>query len=1024
MPRSSAISLAIERFIQDITNSPVDHPLDDILQDALVVEHEIRLLFGSDPENPQLQDMFLGLFDIFNTHPAARRHRARQIDPNSTDLYRRYVFPISEKHRRSDLMPSIVPNIDAFRRNWEIFTHRALLKMTPKDWKNVIAAGGSVLACVKRPNTLSSAKRLNEFYQNSIYGSSDIDLFLWGLSQEEAEIKMQDIYRAVCEASVSKVICVRKANTVSIHTKYPYRPIQIVLRLYQSPAEILAGFDIDAACCAYDGNHVWVNPRFLTALVRQSNTIDLTRRSPSYEMRLAKYARRGFEICVPTLRREEIKQSLYARDLPAFPNGLARLLVLEAAYFRPNFYTRLSFPGAPHSLQKSFCNAMARNANDLPSNNYDGNLGWAQIPYGPTWDATKIEKLVAKKDAWLNSPYNPYNEDYKGDVRHRHVFFAGSMRQCLGVFCSACGNNDGIALPESGIYIKGPIKFITVNPGRQLATGSFRPIDIGEWALEAYEDCDPSPDQIETSSECAVNGPAPLISRAINQFIQDLIDTPVDQPIDSVLENAVVAEHELRLLFGAGHQVFDRFLGLINVFSLSPVARRTRARHADQSSREFNEHYILPLKPRLRRDDLMPSTVFNIEAFKNQWDLFTHGALSKMRAQDWDNVIAAGGSVLACLLPPPANCSERRINKHFQSDIWALSDIDLFLWGLTSEQAEAKMEDIFKAICAAAPWKVVCVRRYNTVSIHTTYPIRPIQIVLRIYQSPAEILAGFDVDACCVLYNGKNVWANPRAISALVRQCNTVDITRRSPSYETRLAKYAQRGFEVLVPSLDRGRVKSSIYDEDLRSFPNGLARLLVLEAMCLESSTYRYLPHLRAEHSKLTKSYYDDELKWVKIPYGPTWDAERIQKIITRKDAFLNSLQNSRNEGRNAHKHMFVVGSMRQCLRPACQVWKLRSDGRHSLKLSQQCHHAGTTAAEPDSIYIKGPIRFMTTNPGRQLMTGSFRPIDHGDWEREAYDDQEELTSRVRRVVLIDSDSDDEDGDSEYTDTVSELAA
>jgi len=37
--------------------------------------------------------------------------------------------------------------------------------------------------------------------------------------------------------------------------QYPYRSVQIVLRLYQSPAEILAGFDIDAPCCAYDGKY-------------------------------------------------------------------------------------------------------------------------------------------------------------------------------------------------------------------------------------------------------------------------------------------------------------------------------------------------------------------------------------------------------------------------------------------------------------------------------------------------------------------------------------------------------------------------------------------------------------------------------------------------------------------------------------------------------------------------------------------------------------------------------------------------
>ena len=94
--------------------------------------------------------------------------------------------------------------------------------------------------------------------------------------------------------------------TVSIHSQYPYRAIQIVLRLYQSPAEILAGFDVDAPCCIYDGTRVWANPRAIVAMMRQCNLVDITRRSPSYEVRLAKYASRGFEIYVPDLRRVDI----------------------------------------------------------------------------------------------------------------------------------------------------------------------------------------------------------------------------------------------------------------------------------------------------------------------------------------------------------------------------------------------------------------------------------------------------------------------------------------------------------------------------------------------------------------------------------------------------------------------------------------------------------------------------------------------------------------------------------------------
>ena len=98
----------------------------------------------------------------------------------------------------------------------------------------------------------------------------------------------------------------RSYRSVVPSAQYPYRNIQIVLRLYNSPGEILAGFDVDAPCCAYDGDRVWANPRAIVSMMRQSNTVDMTRRSPSYEVRLAKYALRGFEVYVPGLKRDEI----------------------------------------------------------------------------------------------------------------------------------------------------------------------------------------------------------------------------------------------------------------------------------------------------------------------------------------------------------------------------------------------------------------------------------------------------------------------------------------------------------------------------------------------------------------------------------------------------------------------------------------------------------------------------------------------------------------------------------------------
>jgi hypothetical protein len=107
----------------------------------------------------------------------------------------------------------------------------------------------------------------------------------------------------------------------NVLAQYPYRNVQIVLRLYSSPAEVLAGFDVDVACCAYDGDRVWANPRAIVSMMRQSNTVDMTRRSPSYEVRLAKYSSRSFEVYIPGLKRSEIDPTVRLVHLFRSPCG-------------------------------------------------------------------------------------------------------------------------------------------------------------------------------------------------------------------------------------------------------------------------------------------------------------------------------------------------------------------------------------------------------------------------------------------------------------------------------------------------------------------------------------------------------------------------------------------------------------------------------------------------------------------------------------------------------------------------------
>ena len=103
---------------------------------------------------------------------------------------------------------------------------------------------------------------------------------------------------------------------------------------------------------------------------------------------------------------------------------------------------------------------------------------------------------------------------------------------------------------------------------------------------------------------------------------------------------------------------------------------------------------------------------------------------------------------------------------------------------------------------------------------------RRIQVVFRLYKSIAEVLMGFDLDASCFGYDGSRLWCLPRARRAVNGRLNVVDPSRQSVTYETRLLKYAERGFAIAVPGLEPQRLDASA---TLRPWHevNGLARLL-----------------------------------------------------------------------------------------------------------------------------------------------------------------------------------------------------
>ncbi|PPQ88912.1 hypothetical protein CVT25_009147 [Psilocybe cyanescens] len=286
-------TIEIESFVEPVNALPTlpGVSLDAVLQSSLDEEAELRKLFATDKKNPRLSNPYIGLVDVFDAPATIRTIRARVVE-GKQNLSPKYVMPVTDDNRILEGTLCTVADVEEFKKNWTIFTEGSLSQLV--NWNNVVAAGGSVLRAIRK------------YYHSNAYPTSDVDLFLWGMTPDQAEIKIKEIYEAVRDSVLWDVTCIRTKHTASIHSQYPYRSVQIVLLLYQSPAETLSGFDIDAPCCAYDGNRVWANPRAVVAMMRQCNTVDMIHRSPSYEVRLAKYSQRSFKIYVPALERSKV----------------------------------------------------------------------------------------------------------------------------------------------------------------------------------------------------------------------------------------------------------------------------------------------------------------------------------------------------------------------------------------------------------------------------------------------------------------------------------------------------------------------------------------------------------------------------------------------------------------------------------------------------------------------------------------------------------------------------------------------
>jgi hypothetical protein len=292
-------------FLSYVQSQP-NTPMADLVKPYNEFDAVLRKTFAQEPSSPLVMDNLVNIVPIFDRAGCNDlRIRARDLASETPEQKAKYILPLSDKDRKPNGSPAIVPTFDEFRNNFTLFTEGSLSEI---DWSNVVAAGSAVVtSLLPVPEEYRNSKRgLRQWYHEKFAPASDVDLFLYGLNEEQAIEKIKHIEDKIKNTILYETTTVRTRNTITIASQYPNRHVQIVLRIYRSVAEILTGFDVDVSCAAFDGRQVYASPRAIAAYVTQINQIDLTRRSPSYENRLSKYSHRGFEVFWDALSRSRI----------------------------------------------------------------------------------------------------------------------------------------------------------------------------------------------------------------------------------------------------------------------------------------------------------------------------------------------------------------------------------------------------------------------------------------------------------------------------------------------------------------------------------------------------------------------------------------------------------------------------------------------------------------------------------------------------------------------------------------------
>ena len=206
----------------------------DIIEPYRKYEAHLRSVYAQDRQNPILNDPYLNVVPLFTENTKLITTRARDLASESEEEKSKYIMALPDDKRRPHGSPATVADMAEFQKNFNVFSETSLAEI---DWNNVVAAGSSVVNCLLPvpPEFKTTKRKLREYYHEKFCPASDVDLFLYGLTHDQAIEKIKQIEQAIRDALLNEVTVVRTKYAITIASQYPVRHVQVCAHLKSNP---------------------------------------------------------------------------------------------------------------------------------------------------------------------------------------------------------------------------------------------------------------------------------------------------------------------------------------------------------------------------------------------------------------------------------------------------------------------------------------------------------------------------------------------------------------------------------------------------------------------------------------------------------------------------------------------------------------------------------------------------------------------------------------------------------------------